>query len=129
MDCLSALTVIVCLLFTSFVMQGACANDCIPPKIVSCSNDYTSALPVAALTGDTNKICSVVHTYLDCLNQVAIDCSDLTSSILSQAITTAKQDLSDRGCGSGNGARGLVNNFVVMVFGLTSYMLFKTTYL
>ncbi|CAC5354896.1 unnamed protein product [Mytilus coruscus] len=129
MNCLSAATLIACLVSISIVIQGAGADDCASPKIVSCTTDYTNALPVAAVTGDKNKICSVIHTYLDCLNTVVTDCNlDPTTHIISQTITEAKQALSHDGCDKGNGARGLVNNFVVMVFGLTSYKLFKMTY-
>ncbi|VDI32884.1 Hypothetical predicted protein [Mytilus galloprovincialis] len=129
MDCLSAVTVIVCLIFTSFVIQGADADDCSSPKITSCSTTYNTALTGASSTGDINKICSVVHTYLDCLNTVVTDCNlDPITHTISQTIAAAKQALSKNGCGEGSGAKVLVNNFVVMVFGLTSYNLFKMAY-
>ncbi|XP_071181682.1 uncharacterized protein [Mytilus edulis] len=129
MDCLSAVTVIVCLIFTSFVIQAINdADDCSSPKITSCSTTYNTALTGASSTGNINKICSVVHTYLDCLNTVVTDCNlDPTTHTISQTIAAAKQALSQNGCGEGNGARGLVNNLVVSVFGLISYKIFKMT--
>ncbi|VDI32883.1 Hypothetical predicted protein [Mytilus galloprovincialis] len=83
---------------------GADAQNCSPSKITTCLTNYNSA--IAGAGEDTNTFCSAANTYLDCLNEVHINCNfDSGITSLGQTIAGAKQTLSQYGCGGGADAQ------------------------
>ncbi|XP_071181685.1 uncharacterized protein [Mytilus edulis] len=129
-SCLSAVTAIACVVFFIIFRQEAGADDCSSRQIESCSTNLTNTLQEAAVEGDKNKKCWAAHTLLHCLKKIVTDCNlDPNNSTISQILPRFQHEISQYGCETANGARSLVNNFVVMIFGLTFYKLLKVTYL
>ncbi|VDI01085.1 Hypothetical predicted protein [Mytilus galloprovincialis] len=127
---LSDITLSICLAFIIMIIQEAGADDCTSRQIESCSTNLTNTLQEAAVEGDKNKKCRAAHILLHCLKKIVTDCNlDPNNSTISQILPRFQHEISQYGCETANGARSLVNNFVVMIFGLTFYKLLKVTYL
>ncbi|VDI01083.1 Hypothetical predicted protein [Mytilus galloprovincialis] len=108
------------------IIQEAGADDCTSRQIESCSTNLTNTLQEAAVEGDKNKKCRAAHILLHCLKKIVTDCNlDPNNSTISQILPRFQHEISQYGCETANGARSLVNNFVVMIFGLTFYKLLK----
>ncbi|XP_056002310.1 uncharacterized protein LOC130049137 [Ostrea edulis] len=118
----SITTTLACLASVCLCLQGANAQDCATPKLQTCATNFAAA--AAAAGQDKTKICSAANSYLDCVNKVVTDCKldPNSSSIINQAITTAKQELAQAGCG--NGASGSVYSVVAIVLGVFLHRLF-----
>ncbi|XP_063400010.1 uncharacterized protein LOC134684638 [Mytilus trossulus] len=102
---LSVIGLILCLVYTSFLMQETEA-DC-----VACATSFGSGITGAGQ--DKEKTCSLVNTYLTCLDdECKADGSKAT-------IDAAKKAVADYGCG----ACSIIVNLTVIGLGLSLYML------
>ncbi|XP_062598024.1 uncharacterized protein LOC134259461 [Saccostrea cucullata] len=116
----SIIWLVCCMILLTTYIQGTVAVGCTTNDVTTCSTTYTYAIRAAG--NDIEKMCSVTHQFLDCLDKVLASCG--TDSSLDSAkayVNQARKTINQNACG----AVGLVFNLLAMAFCLAFTYIFK----